>query len=408
MPESIIGRILRLPGYGGYRSEFDEARSRLTIWVRADGPDRRFHTCSGCGIGVRSTHDVRERSVRDLPWGTWAVVLVLEVHRVRCRRCGVRAEKLPFVDGKHPFTRRLIEAVGRDCEDAAVSRVAAKWKLSPTTARRIDKRYLEAWRQRRKRRALRCLGVDEIFWKKGSCLTVVSDLERDEPIWAAPERKSATLDQFFTSQLRPRQRRAIRAVCMDMWGPYLLSVRRHLPQAAIVFDKFHVMQHVGAAVDETRRQEFFRRGQQGRDLIRGKRWLLLSRWANLQSFERRELETVFLLNRRLFKAHLLKEQIDHLWEFTYEGAARAFFYRWVLSIRWQRLPAFQKLAGTLERHLEGILAYCRHKVPFGVVEAVNGNIRAMIRRGRGYRDHDYLVLKVQKATVARVPWRKAA
>jgi transposase len=312
------------------------------------------------------------------------------------------------VDGKHPFTRRLIEAVGRDCEDAAVSRVAAKWKLSPTTARRIDKRYLEAWRQRRKRRALRCLGVDEIFWKKGSCLTVVSDLERDEPIWAAPERKSATLDQFFTSQLRPRQRRAIRAVCMDMWGPYLLSVRRHLPQAAIVFDKFHVMQHVGAAVDETRRQEFFRRGQQGRDLIRGKRWLLLSRWANLQSFERRELETVFLLNRRLFKAHLLKEQIDHLWEFTYEGAARAFFYRWVLSIRWQRLPAFQKLAGTLERHLEGILAYCRHKVPFGVVEAVNGNIRAMIRRGRGYRDHDYLVLKVQKATVARVPWRKAA
>jgi transposase len=312
------------------------------------------------------------------------------------------------VDGKVAFTRRFVEAVGRDCEDAAVSRVASKWALSPSTARRIDKRYLEAWHRQRRTRGLRQIGVDEIFWKKGSCLTVVSDLERGEPIWAAPERKSATLDQFFTGRLTARQRRGIRAVCMDMWGPYLLSVRQHVPQAVIVFDKFHVMQHVGAAVDETRRQEFFRRGQQGRDLIRGKRWLMLTRWANLQAFQRRELETVFLLNRRLFKAHLLKEQIDHLWDFTYEGAAIAFFYRWVLSIRWQRLPAFQKLAGTLERHLDGIVAYCRHKVPFGLVEAINGNIRAAIRRGRGYRDHAYLILKVQKATAARRLRRRAA
>lgn len=407
MPESIIGRILRLTGYGAYRWEFNEGASKLTLWVRANGPDRRFHACGGCGIGVKGVHDVRERPVRDLPWGTWIVVLIVEVHRVRCRRCGVKSEMLPFVQGKHPFTRRFVEAVGRDCEDAAVSRVATKWNLSPSTTRRIDKRYLQAWARHRRRRPLRQLGVDEIFWKKGACLTVVSDLGRGEPVWAAPERKTATLDMFFTEHLWPLQRRAIRVVCMDMWGPYITSVRRHAPQAAIVFDKFHVMQHVGAAVDETRRREFFRRGQQGRDLIRGKRWLFLTRWANLEPFQRRELETVFQLNRRLFKAHLIKEQIDHLWHFTYEGAARAFFYRWLLSIRWQRLPAFQKLARTLERHLDGILAYCRHKVPFGVVEAINANIRAIIRRGRGYRDHDYLILKVQRATARRARRRAA-
>ena len=104
------------------------------------------------------------------------------------------------------------------------------------------------------------------------------------------------------------------------------------------------------------------------------------------------------MNRRLFKAYYLKEEIEHLWSYTYEGAARRFFEDWVRSLRWQRLPAFKKLVGTLERHLDGILAYCHHKVPFGVVEAINGNIRSMIRRGRGYRDHEYLILKVQKAT----------
>jgi hypothetical protein len=92
---------------------------------------------------------------------------------------------------------------------------------------------------------------------------------------------------------------------------------------------------------------------------------------------------------------------------TYEGAARRFFDKWVRSLRWQRLPAFQKLARTLERHLEGILNYCRHKVPFGTIEAINGNIRSMIRRGRGYRDHEYLILEVQKST-AQARLRRAA
>jgi len=104
------------------------------------------------------------------------------------------------------------------------------------------------------------MGVDELFWGKGKCLTVVSDLVAGEPIWAAPERKKATLDRFFAEYLPARRRRAVKAVCVDMWRPFLDSLREHLPNAAIVFDKFHVMRHVNDAVDETRRQEFFRQG----------------------------------------------------------------------------------------------------------------------------------------------------
>lgn len=397
MPEEIVGRVLRLVGYKAYRWEFEEEASSLTIWVRQSA-SRPFYTCSGCGVGAERVHSVRERRVRDLPWGAWKVKLALEVHRVYCRRCGVRGERIEFVEGKHPYTARFAAAVARDCEDAAVRRVAAKWGLSAQTVRRIDKRSLRAWSERRRRRPLRWMGVDEIFWGKGKCLTVVSDLAAGEPIWGGPERRKATLDRFFAEYLPPRRRRAVKAVCVDMWRPFLESLREHLPKAAVVFDKFHVMKHVNAAVDETRREEFFRQSPHLRAAMRGKRWLLLTRWHNLSRPKRTQLKAALALNRRLFKAYYLKEQIERLWRYSYEGAAIRFLDEWVKSLRWQRLPAFQKLALTLLDHLDGLLAYCRHKVPFGVVEAINGNLRSLIRRGRGYQDHEYLILKAQRST----------
>ena len=382
MPEESVSRILRLPGYGVWRWDLDEETLQLRLWIRQNGREPSY-TCSGCAIECRSVHDQGERWIRDLPWGTWTVYLSVEVHRVNCPRCGVKVEWLGFVEGKRRHTVRFAKAVARDCEDAPTNRVATKWRLSAQTVRRIDKRALLSWKRSRKRRALRHMGVDELFWRKGHCLTVVSDLERGEPIWAGPERKKETLDRFFAEELPPRRRRWVRAVCVDMWEPYRLSLREHLPRAAIVYDKFHVIKHVNHAIDETRRQEFFRQGGQPRSLMRGKRWLLLTRRRNLSRRKRGLLNEALSINRRLFKAYYLKEQIDRLWSYTYEGAARRFFEAWVRSLRWQRLPAFKKLARSLETHLDGI------------------------RRGRGYRDHEYLVLKVAKTT-AQTRLRDAA
>jgi len=351
---------------------------------------------------VREIHSWTERRLRDLPWGSWTVWLRVEVHRVRCRRCGVRTERLPFVDGKVHYTARLEAVVAQDCEAASVSRVAGQRGLPPETVRRMDKRVLRRWAAARPRTPLHYLGVDEIFLgKTDKFLTVVSDLETGEPLWVGRERKQETLDRFFAEALPPARRRAVRAVCVDMWEPFRLSLQEHLPHAKIVYDKFHVLRHASEALDETRRAEFFRQGAEARGLIRGKRWLLLRRWAHLDGEERQTLRDLFALNRRLAKAYLLKEQLAQLWTYTYEGAALRFLTNWLLALRWQRLPAFQKLGALLMRHLTGILNYCHEKVPFGKVEAINGNIRAMLRRGRGYRDHEYLLLKVRKATATR-------
>jgi len=398
MPEAMVSRILRVPGYGVYACEAEETTGRLWLWVRQTAREP-YYVCGGCGISVRDVHSWTERRIRDLPWGTWRVWLVIEVHRVRCRRCGVRTERLPFVTRKAHSTTRLEAAVARDCEAAPVSRVALAWGIPPETVRRMDKRVLRRWAAARPRTPRRYLGVDEIYLgKRDKFLTVVSDLDTGEPIWVGLERKRETLDRFFAEALPPRRRRAVRAVCVDMWEPFMQSLRAHLPHARIVYDKFHVLRHVNDAVDETRRAEFFRKGGAARGLLRGKRWLLLRRWAHLERDERRLVKELLALNRRLAKAYLLKEQLAHLWDYTYEGAARRFLTTWLRALRWQRLPAFRKVAQLLLRHLDGILAYCHEKVPFGTVEAINGNIRAVLRRGRGYRDHQYLLLKVQKAT----------
>ena len=127
--------------------------------------------------------------------------------------------------------------------------------------------------------------------------------------------------------------------------------------------------------------------------------------------KRRQLNALFALNRRILKAYLLKESLSHLWDYRYEGAMLSYLQKWIDQLRWQRLKPMEKLAGTLLAHLEGILNYCRTKVPMDVVEAVNGNIKALLRRGRGYRDMNYLLLKAQRLAATKtefVTFQKAA
>jgi transposase len=244
--------------------------------------------------------------------------------------------------------------------------------------------------------------VDEIYQgKKDKFLTVVCNLETAEPLCFGRERKKETLDEFSQTELTHGQRHRIEAACVDMWEPFRKSIEEWAPQCKIVYDRFHIMQHANDAVDEVRRAEFFRNGKPGREVIKGKRWLLLSRWANL-SGDRGQLNELFHLNRRVLKAYLLKESLDRLWNYWNPGAMFNYLDQWIDQLKWQRLKPFEKLAETLLKHVDGIANYCRTKVSFGVVEAVNANIRMLINRGRGYQNLRYLLLKAKRMAVTNV------
>jgi transposase len=357
-------------------------------------------------------HEVYERAVRDLSCFEFHTTVVVELYRVRCPDCGIKVERVEQLPSKAPFSKRFEELVGQACESAAARQVARRFGLATSTVLAIDQRYLERWEANRRKPALRQMGVDEIhLGKKQKFLTVVSNLETGEPLWFGRDRKKETLDEFFREELIGRQRAKIEAACVDMWEAYRLSIEQWAPKCRIIYDKFHVMQHANAAVDEVRRAEFFRKGGRWRSLVKGKRWLLLTRWVHLTGGKQRELNALFALNRKLFKAYLLKESLDRLWSYRYEGSMLRYLQNWIDQLRWQRLPPFQKLALLLLDHLEGILNYCRTKVPLGVVEAVNGNIKSLLRRGRGYTNLRYLLLKAQRMAATKtefVVFAKAA
>ena len=207
--------------------------------------------------------------------------------------------------------------------------------------------------------------------------------------------------QAWTSSLPGSARRnagKIRLAVMDMWKAFRKSTLKegHAPQARIIYDKFHVLKHLGTAMDKVRKQEYARLSGKDRRFIKGQKYTLLSRWENLTIEGKQALKLLFKANRRLNKAYLLKESFGQLWDYKRPGWARRFFDNWRDALKWQRLEPFRKFAAMVEAHWDGIEAYCyeENKVPLGFVEGINNKIRVIQRRAYGLRDEEYLRLKI--------------
>jgi len=243
----------------------------------------------------------------------------------------------------------------------------------------------------------KAIGIDEISIRKGHTYRiVVSDLIRGRPIWFGGEDRSEKSMAMFYDWLGEKKTRGIRLAVMDMWKPFRNVTNERAPRAAILFDKFHIMRHLGKALDEVRKSEYRRLSDRDRSYIKGQKYTLLSRRENLTLDGRKALKKLLAANNRLNRAYLLKESFGQLWDYETEGWARRFFENWRASLKWQRLEPYEKFAELIERHWDGIAAYCKpeNKVSLGFVEGLNNKIRVIQRRAYGLRDEEYLRLKV--------------
>ena len=199
----------------------------------------------------------------------------------------------------------------------------------------------------------------------------------------------------FYDWLGLKKSRKIKLAVMDMWKPFRNATKDKAPQAAILFDKFHIIRHLGEALDKVRKTEYARLSGRDRRFIKGQKYNLLSRNENLTLEGKRSLKILLAANRRLNTAYILKEAFGQLWDYEREAWARRFFDNWRASLKWQRLEPYERFADLIDRHWDGIAAYKpENKVSLGFVEGLNNKIRVFQRRAYGLRDEEYLRLKV--------------
>jgi len=395
----IITDLLGIQGWeiekDGIEIEADEVFLRIK---RKSGTPFR---CSECGDQYLFAYDcAQERQVRDFPvWGRRSCLIFTE-YRVNCVRCGVHVEKLDWLDKGQHQTLRYERYIAHLCDLLPVSDVAELEGLDKGTVYRIDKKWLQLREAQRVQYPVTYLGIDEIALKKGhKYATVFYDLQRREVIGMVKERKQRMVSRFFRRWGKENCKQVV-AVCMDLWAAYRNSVQLHCRNAAVVFDKFHVYTYLSTAIDEVRRIEQDKAAAEGRETIKGSRWLWLKASRNLRRKEARSLEEIMALNQNLQKAYLLKEDFEQFYANPNAESAERFLKEWIERCRESKLKPFVKLAKRLWRWAEGILAYFVHRITNAVSEGINNKIKVLKRRSYGFHDHEYFFLKILNITGA--------
>jgi transposase len=308
--------------------------------------------------------------------------------RTQCAQHGVKVVKLPWAEAGARFTA-LFEALTIDWLKAASQQgVAELLGLSWDEIHGILQRAVKRGLKRRQSQPLTHVGVDEKAFRKGhQYLTLVNDLERSRVLYVAEDRQQSSLDGFWQT-ITEEQTAGIAAVAMDMWDPYVESVRAHLPDAdqKIVYDKFHIAKHLGEAVDQVRRKEHRALKAAGDERLTGTKYYWLRNPANLDEEQQQEFTKLKASQLKTARAWALKETGMYLYDYVYEKPARKHFQWWYNWAVRSRLEPMKKVAGMLNRRFENIITYLKHRITNATSESLNAKIQWVKYTARGFRN----------------------
>lgn len=392
MSTSLLYHAFGIRGYDYRRSKFEEGC--VTFTVEQQRSDLR---CSECGTKEVQRRGHVTRELQHIPIGGKPVFVELDVARVHCPKCDhIRQVQVPLADPQRSYTRAFARYVLELRQSMTLADVAHHLGVSDWMVRDIEKRMLQRKFSRPKLRHLKQIAIDEISIGKGHrYVTVVLDLDSGAIVHVGDGKGGGALKPFWKRLKASRAR--IEAVATDMSPAYIQAVIENLPDAALVFDRFHVVKLFNDRLSDFRR-ELYREAAEGlaKDVLKGTRWLLLMNPENLneQRNERERLELALSLNQPLATAYYLKEDLRQFWEQPSRTAAVWFLKDWCDRARASGIRFLQKFANTLEGHRSGLLAWFDHPISTGPLEGVNNKIKTLKRQAYGFRDQDYFRLKL--------------
>jgi transposase len=392
MSTSLLYHAWGLLGYREVRIDFQDGAIRFVI-----APDPDTLCCSHCGAHAVRRAGAVLRRFRTLPIGPKPVWIELAVPRLWCAGCSkTRQARIGFADPRVSYTRSFERYVLELSSHMTIQAVAQHLGVSWDVVKDIQKRYLQRRFARIPLQDLRQIAIDEIRIGKGHrYLTVVLDLESGAVVFIGAGKGADALDPLWRKLRRSGAK--IQAVATDMSPAYALAVRENLPGAVHVLDRFHVVKLFNDQLADLRR-EVQRSVEQveHKNLLKGTLWLLLKNPENLddQRNERRRLEEALRINQPLATAYYLKEDLRQFWEQTGQRSARRFLEGWIARAQASGVAMLQKFAKTLQLHRAGLLAWYDYPISTGPLEGTNNKIKTMQRQAYGFRDQEFLRLKI--------------
>lgn len=390
MDFSFIEQLLDLPRIKIRR--IVQQKAEILIWVYI--PDGE-HICPECGLVHSKVSETTEMKVRDLSIFGKTCYLIIEKGRLHCP-CSFRGyEAIDFVDQYQRQTLRFTEFLFKLCDRMTIMDASellqVNWKRAHTT----DKNVLKHLKETTPLPSMSVIGVDEIsFEKYHKYFTIVYDIRNSNGVlFVAKDRKEESLTSFF-EQLTPEQRQSITVVCMDFWDPYIKSVKQNIPQATIVFDRYHLKKHLNDCIDGLRRSLVCQADKEQKKIIKNKRWVLLKNPANHTKKDRASLLELKEINMPLYEAYLLKEEFDDFFDCATKQCGIRFIENWFKKIPDQIKQYFQSFYNMLIRYLDGIVSFLVYRYTNAVAEGLNNKIKVLKRMAYGYRSEEYFKLKI--------------
>ena len=399
MSTNIPSNILSLKGQRVNKVEHDEERQRVLIHCSRD---RRKKVIDPLTSQQGRVNQYIKREVRDVPLFGLPCVLVIELAQVWIGKNARRLEHCEFVDKGSRYTKRFCRLVSGLCRHMSIQAVSRHLNIRWETVKNMDKYYLQSSLPAldpTQLTGLKYIGVDEVARAKGhDYMTVVYDMVEGHLIWVEAGR-TADVFSSFLKQLPEQTAANIEAVAMDMGPAYQKSVRDCLPNADIVFDRFHVMQNYSKAIGNQRRIELRKADSAGKELMKGTRYLLLKNADKLNESQTEKLQRLLDNNTNLNTLYIMKEQLQALWGSETTEVMQERLDEWCDMANQTNMVYLKKFATSLKRHCIGICNYAKHKITSARIEAGNISIGMIRKRARGISDTEYFKLKIRQSSI---------
>jgi transposase len=347
-------------------------------------PTTRTPRCGVCTRSCRKVHDRRRRRWRHMDMAGMQCWFEAEVRRVKCRRCGVTTELVPWGEHASGFTRDFETTMAYLAQRADKTTVCTMLRVAWATVGRVARRVVARERHEDPLDGLTDIGIDELSYRRHhEYITIVTDHVRGRVVWAAPGKNADTLRGFFAELGKERCAR-IEMVTIDMSQAYALAVREACLKAEIVYDRFHVQRLAHDALDIVRREQVREAEPDDRRALKKTRFALQKRPWNMSDVEDGKLRHVQRTNRPLFRAYLLKESLATILDGGQVNVARNKLLDWIAWAQRSRLLPFRRVAKTIKKYIEGIVAYVQSGLSNARSEGMNGKVRTITRRSFGF------------------------